>query len=422
MVVPGFSTGEPEWAIPALVDLVRRLAEHNDVEVFALRHPPTRGSYQVFGVTVHALAGGRTAGVGRAGLLTHAVASILMRARQRPFELIHGLWADEPGFIASVVARALGVGSVVSLMGGEMVGLRDLGYGGQLSRINRFLVRIALRSAGKVTVGSNYLRDLVLTRVPAGRLTVLPLGVDTNLFSPIAGKPALRLTGERPLLHVASLTPVKDQAVLLQAAAKALPDVPGMHLHIVGEGPCRTALEGVARELSLAGRVTFHGAVAHDQLVDYYRAAELCLMSSRFESQGMSVLEAAACSRTTIGTAVGVLPQLQPATRAVPIADAPALARAIVETVNAPGLAAEMGRRCLDLIKRQYALSDTAAAQSDFYADLIASRSNNRRRRFRGVESTRPAAEDDARRLADRRHHDRREAKTEYPGVNRDRP
>lgn len=385
LVVPGFTAGEPEWAIPAVADLVRRIAERHEVEVFALRYPPRRDTYQVLGVTVHPLAGGRTAAAGRMSLLAHALGSIVTRARHRRFDLIHGLWADEPGFLASIAARVLRLGSVVSLMGGELVGFPDLGYGGQLSRFNRWLVRFALRSATQVTVGSNYLADLALAQVPADRLTVLPLGVDTDLFKPGLGNSALRLAGEHPVLHVGSLTRVKEQAVLLRAIAKAIPDVHGLHLHVVGDGPCRTSLEKLAGELSVADRVTFHGQVPHDRLVDYYRAAELCLMSSRFESQGMTVLEAGACCRTTIGTAVGVLPTLVPATRAVPVGDVEGLVRATADTLNTPGLAAEMGRRCQALVKSDYALDNTAMAQSDLYAAVIASRSHKGGRRFGSI-------------------------------------
>ena len=52
----------------------------------------------------------------------------------------------------------------------------------------------------------------------------------------------------------------------------------------------------VATDVRVAERVTWHGAVAHDRLPEYYRGATLCVQASRFESQGMVVLEAQSCA------------------------------------------------------------------------------------------------------------------------------
>ena len=132
LITPGFSASETDWCIPALLALVRELARHDEVEVFTLRYPHRRESYHVYGAAVHAFGGGLAAGVSRLALLGNAMASIVRRHRRRPFDVLHGLWADEPGFLAVAGGRLLGVPSVVSLMGGELVGLRDIGYGGQL--------------------------------------------------------------------------------------------------------------------------------------------------------------------------------------------------------------------------------------------------------------------------------------------------
>ena len=67
------------------------------------------------------------------------------------------------------------------------MGLPDIGYGGQLSRINRWLVRIALHGAHAVTVGSTYLLDLVQPYVASDRLLLMPLRFYTGLFHPESG-------------------------------------------------------------------------------------------------------------------------------------------------------------------------------------------------------------------------------------------
>lgn len=374
LVLPGFSADDEDWAIPCVQDLVRVLAERNEIEVFALRYPERHEPYEVFGVRVDPLCGGRSARIGRVPLVGRAVAHILERARHRPFDLLHGLWADEAGAVAAIAAGVLRIPLLVSLMGGELVGMRDIGYGGQLSRANRLMLRFAMRRAARVTVGSSYMLRLARPRVRSGRLTVLPLGVDTRRFRPGSPSRQVALGGKRPLLHVASLSAVKDQSTLLRGVAIAARAVPGVHLNLVGDGPCRSALEELARELGLTSQVTFHGAVRHQQISDYYRAAEVCITSSRFESMGMTVLEAGACGRGTIGTSVGVLPELHPATRSVAVHDASALARCITETLLDPGRTAEMGRACLAIVARQFSLEASAAAHIRTYSELVANR------------------------------------------------
>ena len=212
--------------------------------------------------------------------------------------MLHGLWADEAGAVAVAAARLLRVPSVVSLMGGELVAFPDIGYGGRLSRLGRRLLPRTLRGASRVTVGSESLRRLAAQHVPRERLARLPLGVDTSLFRPgpplPGGGPLFQ--GAVRLLCVASLTPVKDHATLLRALARVARDVPDVHLHLVGDGQLRSELGQQAEELGVAPRVTFHGAVPHDRLPDCYRAADLLVCSSRYESQAMVGLEAAACA------------------------------------------------------------------------------------------------------------------------------
>jgi glycosyltransferase involved in cell wall biosynthesis len=271
LITPGFSASEEDWCIPALLDLVRELARDNEVHVFTLRYPHCRGSYSVYGATVHAFGGALVGGAGRAPLLGRALAGISGLARRRSFDVLHGLWADEPGFLAVAAGRLLGTPAVVSLLGGELIAMPDIGYGGQLSRINRWLIRLALRGAVCVTAGSAYLRQLAQLHVSADRLRTTPFGVDTALFHPGPGSvsPTSPAEEEIRLLHVASLSPVKDQATLLRAAAHLQAQGRSFVLEVVGAGALEPALRALAGQLGVA--IRFRGAVPHDQLPLIYR-------------------------------------------------------------------------------------------------------------------------------------------------------
>lgn len=367
IVVPGFSADDADWCIPAQRSLVREMAHEHNVHVVTVRYPYRRGQYAVDGATVHAMGGALAGGGRRVPFLLRAIAALV---REGGFDAIHGMWADEPGFVAATAARLLRVPSVVSLLGGELVGLPDIGYGSQLSRINRLLVKVSLDQATRVTAGSSYLRRLARSTTSEERLLSLPIGVDTGLFR--AGRPpsGLSLAGEVKLLHAGSLVAVKDQETLLQAVALAAREVAGLHLHIAGEGPLRGCLEEVSASLGIGDCVTFHGRVPHEKMPSTYRAADLCVLSSRHEGQELATLEAAACGRATVGTAVGVLPDLAPGARAVPVGDAEALAAALVEILSEPGRPAAMGEISLAKVRLGYTLEKTVSDLFSLYSAL----------------------------------------------------
>ena len=161
LIVPGFSSDADDWCIPVLVDVVREVSRRAEVHVFALRYPHRRDRYAVHGAQVHSLGGGEIRGLARTRLLAAACAGVMAEHRRGRFSVLHGLWADEPGIVAVTTARLLRIPAFVSVMGGELVGMPDIGYGGRLAASNRLLTGVALRGANGVTAGSSPLAELV---------------------------------------------------------------------------------------------------------------------------------------------------------------------------------------------------------------------------------------------------------------------
>lgn len=306
IVTPGISADARDWCIPALLDLVRALSATDEVTVFTLRYPHTRAEYRLGDVRVQPFGAAESRGPGR--LLMWLRAYLAIRRAAPGLDIIHALWAHEPALLALAGARASKAPVLASLMGGELVDLPEIGYGGLRDRGNRLFVRRTLKRAHRLSAGSERLAEAVRARSERD-CDVLPLGVDPLRFTREGG---LRpLTGDPALLTVGSLVPVKDHVMLFQAFARLRVRRPEARLHIVGEGPLRPRLATLAAQLGIAEDVHYHGAVPHDALGDYYRAASAVVISSRFESQSMVALEAAACGRAVVGTEVGVVPELR---------------------------------------------------------------------------------------------------------------
>ncbi|MBV9354106.1 MAG: glycosyltransferase [Chloroflexi bacterium] len=337
LVMPGFSAGPDDWCIPALRSFAACLARTDEVRLLTLRYPYRPSRYAVEGVEVTALGGGLARGQASLRLWRQALDVLAAEHRGRPFDVLHAFWATESGAVTALAGRWLGIPTLVSLAGGELVSMPSVGYGDALHPAERVKVNLALRLASGITVGSRYMLSLV-PRSVRPRAARLPLGVDARRFIPgDMQRPAAVTT----VVHVASLVPVKDQHTLLRAVAAASQPV---RLEVAGDGPLAAHLAHLAEELGVRDRVCFRGPVAHDCLPAVYRRAAAFALSSVHEAQAMAPLEAAACGVPIVGTAVGVLPELCPdAALTVERGDWHALARALTGLLGDPERRASMG-------------------------------------------------------------------------------
>jgi glycosyltransferase involved in cell wall biosynthesis len=368
LVAPGgFDRSGRERVVPVFLWLVERLARHHEVHVFTLYQHPQPCQYPLLGATVHNVgASGRPLRIPRTILRTLRVLG--REHARRPFDVLHGLWAGESGFSAVTAGRILRVPSVLTVAGGELVALADIGYGALLHRRGRWLVRATLRLATAVTAATEFMRQPLRPYRPDAEL--IPLGVDTALFAPAVSP----LGPPWRLLHVASLNRVKDQTTLLRAMQVVHAAAPTAHLDIIGEDTLGGAMQRLARDLGLEQAVTFRGFQPSDTVSAALRQSHLLLHSSRHESGPIVFLEAAACGVPALGTAVGHFADLAPtAAVAVPVGDAAALAQATLDLLRDPVRRQAVGEQALAWA-RAHDADWTAAQFAALYARLVASR------------------------------------------------
>ena len=148
-------------------------------------------------------------------------------------------------------------------------------------------------------------------------VSVVPGGVDLERFRPATGtqtraqqRAALNLPTAATALFGGRLEPLKGVEILVRAAALADLD-PAPHVVIVGgdeaDGAERERLRGLAAEVGVGDRMHFVDAVNRDELASYYRAADVCVVPSYYESFGLVAVEALASGTPVIATRVGGL-------------------------------------------------------------------------------------------------------------------
>jgi glycosyltransferase involved in cell wall biosynthesis len=154
----------------------------------------------------------------------------------------------------------------------------------------------------------------------------------------------------------------------IDAAVRAIAALPDdVVLVVLGEGPERSALEALVRELDLERRVFLPGRVP--DVASWLGRAAVYVQPSRWEGFGLAVLEAMVCSLPVVATRVGSLPELVADGETgvlVPPGDAAELARGIERALAEPHLG-EAGR---ERARAEFSVSAMADRTAALYENL----------------------------------------------------
>lgn len=273
--------------------------------------------------------------------LRRSVAGLAGRLHaQRPFDLLDAHFAWPEGAAALELGRALGIPVTVTLRGTLEWLADDPARGPRMAEV--------VRGADRIIAVSHDLaaRARALGAAPE-RVRVVANGVDAERFRPgdrRAARKELGLTPEGPLLvSVGHLSPRKGFQDLIAALPALRATHPGAELALVGgagaEGDNRARLGELARSSGVGGAVHFLGPRDPDGVAQALAACDLFAFASRYEGCPNVVLEALACGRPVVSSAVGEVPHLlQPEGGLVygAPADHDALLRALREALDRP--------------------------------------------------------------------------------------
>lgn len=178
---------------------------------------------------------------------------------------------------------------IVSLRGGDVPGF--VPEVGMFHTLVKPLRRAVLRGALAVIANSNGLRDLSLAADPVP-VEVIPNGVDTEFFKPDASP----LGGPFRVVVSGRFHSQKNHVLALRAfASLANQQRVAAELHLIGDGPLRSELEVLARELRIEQDVRWHGWLPRHEVAALLRSSHCLLHTALYEGMPNAVLEAMAC-------------------------------------------------------------------------------------------------------------------------------
>ena len=179
------------------------------------------------------------------------------------------------------------------------------------SRQLRAVARLAYRTADLVIANSANTARLVREEAPAARVTVIHPGVDVNrAVRAVQEFEAARVraaagTAPLQLASVARMEPRKNQEAVIRAVADLVAQGVAVRYLCAGDGPERSRLQGLARQLGVDGLVRFPGVVDDDEKWRVLAACDVHMMpavqvGSMIEGFGIVFMEAAAAGKPSI--------------------------------------------------------------------------------------------------------------------------
>jgi glycosyltransferase involved in cell wall biosynthesis len=317
-----------------LVNLLRRMDRSRFApELCCLKTLGTLGEQLVSEIPVHH------------GLLRHKLdlrvfGRLTKLLRERQIDAVVTVGAGDKMFWGRLAAARAHVPVVISA-------LHSTGWPDEITFLNR---RLTSMTDAFVAVAGRHAQYLVdEEKLPAGRMVVIPNGVDTEAFRPRPKNAALLHefsipTGAPVAGIVAVLRPEKNHELFLQMAARVVRDVSDAHFLVIGDGPRREELQSLAEELGLNNQVHFLGRRA--DVPELLGLLDVFVLTSQMEANPVSILEAAATGKPVVATAVGSIPEavLEGQTGfLVEPGDVKLLSKRVLEVMMNPGAAQRLG-------------------------------------------------------------------------------
>lgn len=289
--------------------------------------------------------------------------------KEKP-EIVHGLLfhAYVPAAFFGRIARVLIV----------ITSRRSLGHFKAGKPHYLLAERLANRMTDLIVANSEAVkRDVIRQeKVEPSKIRVIYNGIEPSLYN-VPPDPTLRASLGVPektkvVGVVANLIHYKGHRFFLQACHEVKRKIPEVRFLLIGDGPLRRELEGLAAALSLEKDVLFLGS--RQDIPELLALMDVAVLPSLEEGFPNAVLEAMAAGKPVVATRVGGIPEavihgetgllVQPK-------DPQALADAILALLDDPQLAEEMGRAGQERVKKEFSLDRMIREMEGLYEELL---------------------------------------------------
>ena len=229
------------------------------------------------------------------------------------YDVVHShYWLSS--WVGRELSQAIGAPHVVTFHTLGLIKMQS--RAGELEPVERPLVEgEVMASADRIIAFSSHERDAMARLYAADpkKVSLVPCGVDLSVFRPLdqeSVRARLGLNGEKILLYVGRIEPLKGLDLLVETAAQ-MDTGESVRMMVVGADANGDReldrVKELAKDRDLEDQIDFVGQVDHTELPLYYNAADVCVVPSYYESFGLVALESMACGTPVVATRVGGL-------------------------------------------------------------------------------------------------------------------
>lgn len=226
-------------------------------------------------------------------------------------EILHMHTATPDGYVGFLLRKKYNLPLVCSLRGS------DINIYPYHDKLTMFFTKKVISETDKIVCVSHALKTAAESIAnPKYPISVVYNGCDMKTFNfnqeiRIEYREKLGiLMDQKVIVFVGALNKIKGVIELINAFMRLLPEYPGLHLILVGDGEEFLTIKKIISSDSLHKKIHLVGRQPHNEISNWLNAADIFVLPTHYEGLPNVVLEAMACGLPVIATRVGGIPEV----------------------------------------------------------------------------------------------------------------
>lgn len=303
-ITSGFSADENDYrGAAAIHNLAKHLSMQPGIklDIFSLYYPVNKPEYNFYSARVFSFGTGHeNKKLSKLFIWRKLFNKFRAEHLKNNYNLIHSIWSNEPGYLASRLSRKYNIPLITNICGGELADLKAIKYGSRLKYIQKKMVDFTFINACKIVSGCDYISDKI--KVYYGddtlrKVTKIPFGMDKNVFKTYDEKDKKGLS----LINIANAVTVKDHLTLFKAVKVVRLKYPDTIIKCYGRNLKKIYADYVNPQFFY-----LNDFIEYPGIPKVLNQSDIFVLSSLYESQNASIIEAAFCGLPVVSTDVGI--------------------------------------------------------------------------------------------------------------------